>query len=362
MDPVIVTTPERRAAERQGGHLGRQRCVRAGSSATSICATPPSAASVAQPEPDRALGLHATVAAPGGSASSARRPTTPRSGGRQGCAVRTDSAGVVYVVWEGTDTRPARASSTWPARSTAAATSTSPGRSPRCTTSGCFDPVSGRIVFDGFAGTRTDSFPSLSIANGAPTGAGATNTHRAHLARRRAQPRAGTRADLDRRRPPGRRPSTPPRRALTGRTTRPSRSRPPAATCTWFTTPTCSRSRPLPPTRGECRASPATPTWRRRGAVGLVDLAPWGGRRRARYHQDAQPGGGLRLPVRRRDPRLRGSGLDGRPQRRRLPRGGRLPAVSDRRHPIAAPSPLTDCPAQFGNDDIFGGVSLDPTP
>ena len=30
--------------------------------------------------------------------------------------------------------------------------------------------------------------------------------------------------------------------------------------------------------------------------------------------------------------------------------------------PIAAPSPLTDCPPQFGNEDIYSGSFTDPTP
>jgi len=99
-----------------------------------------------------------------------------QTGGRQGCAIRTDSAGVVYVVWEGTDTKTGQ-SVFFLARSFDGGNNFDKARAIAAVHDvGVPDPVSGRIVFDGFAGTRTDSFPSLSIANGAPTGTGATNT------------------------------------------------------------------------------------------------------------------------------------------------------------------------------------------
>jgi hypothetical protein len=97
-----------------------------------------------------------------------------QSGGRQGCAVRTDSSGVVYVVWEGTA---AGQSAFYLARSFDGGFNfEKPFPVATVHDVGAFDSVSGRIVFDGLAGTRTDSFPSLSIANGAPTGSDATNT------------------------------------------------------------------------------------------------------------------------------------------------------------------------------------------
>jgi hypothetical protein len=107
------------------------------------------------------------------------RPTTlssafdnPQHTGRQGCSIRTDSNGVVYAVWEDSHQKQ---SVFRMARSFDGGVSFEKQRTiANVTDVGAFDGVRS-ISFDGIAGARTSSFPSLDIANGAPSGTDATN-------------------------------------------------------------------------------------------------------------------------------------------------------------------------------------------
>jgi hypothetical protein len=93
---------------------------------------------------------------------------SPAQPGRQGCSIATDSQGVAYAIWEDTRKhssvflmdRSFDGGVTWEKKPQVVA---------HVTDVGIFDNVRS-ISFDGIAGARTSSFPSLDIANGTPTG------------------------------------------------------------------------------------------------------------------------------------------------------------------------------------------------
>jgi hypothetical protein len=119
----------------------------------------------------------------GGSTWSSRQVTSAVSnnqhGGRTGCTIRTDSDGVVYlaIVHFAIGT-PGIGSHELLKSYDGGRTWTQPQRL-FAINDACYniDPVIGRCVEDGIAGARMDlaAAPSLDIANGAPTGADATN-------------------------------------------------------------------------------------------------------------------------------------------------------------------------------------------
>jgi hypothetical protein len=93
--------------------------------------------------------------------------------GRQDCWLRTDSKGGLYVFWQG---GLHFQNAIFMARSfDGGATFERPRPISLFTPSGLRDPVSGDTVFDGVAGNRDGTFPTADIANGAPTGSGASD-------------------------------------------------------------------------------------------------------------------------------------------------------------------------------------------
>ena len=94
--------------------------------------------------------------------------------GQQDCWVRTGSDGVVYVFWEAVKAN--TGSAIYMVRSSNGGQTFDKQRIVSdFVRTGLADPVSGDATFDGVAGARDGTFPTADVANGAPTGADATD-------------------------------------------------------------------------------------------------------------------------------------------------------------------------------------------
>jgi hypothetical protein len=100
-------------------------------------------------------------------------------GNRQGCTVRTDSHGVVYAFFTHFQVGTPGTGTHTMVKSFDGGRTWTPPAEILPMNDACYfvDPISGRCVADGIAGARIDlaAMPSVDLANGAPTGQGATN-------------------------------------------------------------------------------------------------------------------------------------------------------------------------------------------
>jgi hypothetical protein len=127
--------------------------------------------------------LNVAVSRDGGDTWTQHQITPAANNGQRnpldGCTIRTDSHGTAYVFGVGTSVTASKQPFEFMSRSTNGGANwtrpqavVGPVQQP-----GVLDPVQGRPVIDGVAGARSDlaPAPSVDIANGAPTGADATD-------------------------------------------------------------------------------------------------------------------------------------------------------------------------------------------
>ena len=282
-----------------------------------------------------------------------------------GCTIRTDSKGNVYVFGIGTDPTTKQhfeylvpstdGGQSWGRPILIPGALTHPGE---------FDPVQGRPVEDGVAGARNDLTwaPSVDIANGAPTGSDATNRIvLTYVSGTTAAPHVVFRESTD-----------------GGTTWSAPRNIETAGDFGFYTAPAISPNGSDVYVVYNAFTTPFQPTTSTpRSLVGVV------------LHADVASGGtGAFTEIHRGlpgDPR--GSSANsltseflgdyvyavatrtyGAAVWNDVRHAADCPAVDAWRESLQTggsvlkPAPGTDCPAGFGNSDIFGGSYLDPTP
>ena len=287
-----------------------------------------------------------------------------------GCTVRTDSTGVAYVFGVGSSSSHGHQSFELMSQSSdggATWTRARPVAGP-VTQPGVIDPIVGRPVIDGIAGARSDAAPapSVDIANGAPSGADATDRIvMTYVSGDLAQPHVYFTESTDH----GATWSIP-RPIETGASDRPIYSAPaisPNGTDVYvvydaFTTPYRTNTTDPRILQGVVlHADSSMDLSAATGAFGeSLRGAPGDPRSSSANALQAEFIGDY---VYAAATRSYGTAVwnDAR-------NGADCPAIDAYRasleagSPIAAPAPLTECPTSFGNSDIYGASVTDPTP